>query len=194
VAGLTDADSYASLYAKLRQFYGGTMANLCQRWSAAFTKHLARRFYGQEYAVEVTVPTPDDPDRLDKQRDAAMQSGALTVNEYRGQLDLDPWPDGDVPGFEFQGRRQQAFAPPPPAVPGGAAPSATPAAPAPDNPAGEGSLPNRLKAMSACLDGSGGALVPPAAARKRVKLKRAKRYAARVVKSLGAAEATHAEW
>jgi hypothetical protein len=111
VAGLTDADSYASLYAKLRQFYGGTMANLCQRWSAAFTKHIARKFYGAGYAVEVTVPTPDDPDRLDKQRDAAMSAGAMTVNEYRGQLDLDPWADGDVPGFEFQAKRQQAMQP-----------------------------------------------------------------------------------
>lgn len=208
VAGLTDADSYASLYAKLRQFYGGTMANLCQRWGAAFTKHIARRFYGSEYAVEVAVPTPDDPDRLDKQRDAAMSAGAMTVNEYRGQLDLDPWADGDVPGFEFQAKRQQAFAPadagPKPRsvyeqwlqkkLAGedvGAAPPKD-AAPGPANPAGAGSLPSRVKAMSACLDGAGGELVPPAVARRRVKLRRARRYAARVVKSLGLTEATHA--
>lgn len=64
-------------------------------------------------------------------------------------------------------------------------------APRPANPAGAGSLPKR-KAVSAYCDGAGGELVPPAVARRRVKLKRAKRFAARVVKSLGLTEATHA--
>jgi HK97 family phage portal protein len=199
VAGLTDADSYASLYAKLRQFYGGTLANLTGRWNQVLTKHLARPFYGPQYAIEISVPTPDDPDRLDKQRSDAVQGGYMTVNEARGQLDLDPWADGDVPAFEFQGRRQQAYQPQPadPMAGGGAGrgglgsavpPADQPAdAPRPENKAGKGSLPNRLKAMSACDDAAGGSLVPPAAvAKKRKRRRAAERYAARLVKSLGA--------
>lgn len=153
IAGLTEAGSYAQLYAAKQQFYELTIKPMCKRFSDFLTKHLAHRFYGDDLKVQLDVPPPNDEAATAAQLAADGEKGFRLVNEVRAARNLDPYPDGDVPLFEYVARRtakvQKDAAPPePPPPPAGAsgpvapAPGANPEAgpPRPANPEGAGSL------------------------------------------------------
>ena len=158
IAGLTETGSYAQLYAAKQQFYELTIKPMCKRVGDFLTKHLAHRFYGDEYRVQLDVPPPNDEDKTAAQLASDGEKGFRLVNEVRGARNLAPYPDGDVPLFEYVARRtaavQKDTAPPeppppadgPPAAGAAAGPPAVPGAtaeagpPRPANPEGAGSL------------------------------------------------------
>ena len=165
VAGVTEADSYAGFYAKLHQFYEGTLRHLAARLSAWLTKHLARPYWGPGYAVTVNVPAPTDPTRQDAMLAAAAGDGTMDLNEIRAARNQPPKPGGDVPTAVYLAQLQRQFAPPPtPPVTAGGLPENGP--PRPGNPGGAGSL-------------------PPRPAKKAFPRRRLARYAARLVKAAG---------
>lgn len=97
VAGLTDAGSYAQLYASIQQFRSLKLQPEANEIAAHWTKHLAHKFYGEDLAVAIELPALLNPEEQQQKWQAAYTSGAITVNEVRGELNLDPLDGGDVP-------------------------------------------------------------------------------------------------
>jgi hypothetical protein len=158
VMGLTDAESYASFYAKLKQHHTLCLGPKARRMGEFLTKHLARPYWPQDrLCVEIDLPAIDDADVMDRHLQNDGQLGVRTVNEIRGARSLDPLPGGDVPPAIFlarlTGEQQQqlqqsgiaaGLLPDPTKVPEPAvAPPGGP--PRPDNPDGEGSLPAQFR-------------------------------------------------
>ena len=140
--------------------------------------------------VRIDLPMLQDPTLVEgRNRDAATNS-LMSVNEIRSSWNMEPVDGGELPPklYEQYVAKKAGLAPTPmdahtaqredkakemEAMMEAGQP------PQPDNPQGEGSLPERIaprmqKAMSAYIDGSGGTLVSAARKKRVIRLKRAK--------------------
>lgn len=192
VAGLQDQTSYAELYAALRQFHH-RQGQYVRRMADWLTKTLCWPWcsFPDEFKVQIDLPGLDDPDLLENQLSA--DTGIRTVNERRALRNLDAVEGGDVPEQVYLKWVEQKTMPqqPQPGVgqmgelsdgqqgqsgdplssllgssPTGGSP------PAPENDAGEGTLPPRpevAKAMNTLSDPAGGFLVRPGVKRRKKK-------------------------
>jgi phage portal protein BeeE len=175
ILGLTEADSYAAFYARLKQHHTLGLGPKARRMGAFLTKHLANRYWPDDrLKVEFDLPAIDDQDVQDRQLQNDGQLGVRTVNEIRGSRNLPPLEGADVPPAVWvqmqTGRVQQdqqragiaaGLLPDPTKQPEPQPVQTPPGPPRPDNADGEGSLPPKMLAKSA------------------------RRYANRVIKSLG---------
>ncbi len=160
VLGLTEADSYAAFYAKLKQHHTLCLGPKARRMGKYLTKHLANAYWPKDrLCVEIDLPAIDDRDQQNAEIQADMTAGTITYNQVQGLRNRPPvGPEGDVPvpiyvkrleGQLQQAQQQQAIAagtapdptkPSPDTMFGGAG-----GPPRPDNPDGEGSLPPKVK-------------------------------------------------
>lgn len=118
VVGLNEAGSFAEFYAARRQFYDQTLKPEAQDIGAFLTKHLAHKYYGDKFVVQLNVPPPDNEEMNDRQTQADATAGIITVNEVRQRRGMDPLPDGDLPASIYVAKKQ-AEAMPQPAMGGG---------------------------------------------------------------------------
>ena len=152
---MSSSSSYSQLYASLRQFHTFNLRPRVHRYAEFLNKHLVRPNWGPGYAVQFDLPTLDDPDLLERQIGA--DKGVMTVNEHRALRQKPPWPDGDVPAFEFEARRGakvQAETAPPSGPAGTPPPTRGPGAgrPGQSDPAAAGSKGPRIKSLARFLD------------------------------------------
>lgn len=113
VAGLTESGSYAAYYSALRQFFSNTLRPAAHRIGAFLTKHLAARHYGDDYVVQVDLPTIDDPDLLERQISSDAQNSAITVNQILALRNRDEVDGGDVPPQAYTAKLVAAAQQPP---------------------------------------------------------------------------------
>jgi len=153
VLGLTEADSYAAFYARLKQHHTLCLGPKVRRMGKFLTKHLANAYWPDDrLCIEIDLPAIDDQDVQDRQLKDDGQQGVRTVNEIRGARNLPPLDGGDVPPSIYlsglSGKQQQVQQQA--AIAAGTAPDPTkmPEPPQPDNPDGEGSLPPKMAVKS----------------------------------------------
>ncbi len=95
VANWTEADSYASFFAKLKQFHTLTLQPQAKQIGDWLTRGLAAKF-GRGLRIQIDVPKIDDQES--QRALLAMNPGPLyTLNEARGTINLPPVEGGDVP-------------------------------------------------------------------------------------------------
>lgn len=92
LVGITEATSYASLYASIKQFFLIKLQPFVNRLAAKLTKFLARR-YAPSLRIILPLPALDDPALLESQLSADDKIGMRTVNERRQQRGLALWDD-----------------------------------------------------------------------------------------------------
>lgn len=97
IIGLTEADSYAAFYAKLKQRNVLCLQPRAKRMGDYLNKHLIWPRYGKGYRVEIDLPTIDDKDLLDKELGQDAGNGTILYNEYRGARNRPIVEGGDVP-------------------------------------------------------------------------------------------------
>ncbi len=161
VLGLTDADSYASFYAKLKQFHQNCLRPRAKDLADALTKHLARKYYPRDrLCIEIDLPKIDDQDALQKIIKTASENNAIHVNEIRGMFGWEPWEDGDVIPKAYEAAQMKQFEPSPnamPEVPGGGKGKDFPGHESVTHPAGLVAPPEQAQTA---ISGPGGAPVP----------------------------------
>lgn len=138
VAGFSQEDSYAALYAAIKQFYTLSLCPRLRRIAGGWTKRLISPGYGPDYWMEIEPQKLDDEEILRNKLDALAKGGSITNNELRIGFGLPPtkeewggWrvgkdPQQQAPGMALGG------------VPGAAEPTEIADTPAP---APEGSTP-----------------------------------------------------
>ncbi len=160
VAGMVEQGNYAAFFAALRQFFSSELRPMAHEIGTCLTTFLAQPYFGDNYCVQVDVPTIDDPEMQEKQLATDISADAITVNELRALRNREPLDGGDVPPSEFKAATQAKYAPEPAGGSGdpfGDSMSGDEGfdAPRPDNPASKGSLPNRIKAILKAKDATG---------------------------------------
>ena len=101
-AGLTDGQSYSTLFASLKQFHLLTLKPMCDRVASHITRHMAP-FFGDNLIVEIKAPRIDDHEVIERKLRLLMDGRALSKQELRQALDFpvtkEPW------GNEFAGEK-----------------------------------------------------------------------------------------
>jgi phage portal protein BeeE len=100
LVGITEATSYAALYAALKQFYLIKLKPEADRIAAQWTKFLARRF-SRSIRISLPLPALDDPNLLESQLSNDDKIGMRTVDERRAMRGLQPF--GDERGEKLVG-------------------------------------------------------------------------------------------
>jgi len=97
VAGMSDDDSFATLWARLKQYYIISLCPLLRKISGKHTKHVLRKFFGPKLYMKLTPERIDDRELLEKQLTLDCQIGLRTKNEMRKIRELPPieGPEGD---------------------------------------------------------------------------------------------------
>lgn len=106
VAGITEATSYAQLFAARQQFYTNELRPEAKDLSDFLTKHLALKYFGADTRIQIDVPPLDDHELQERQLDADAKNNAIRVNEIRALRGREPWPDGDVTPAEYAAKAQ----------------------------------------------------------------------------------------
>lgn len=125
ILGLTEADSYAAFFARLKQWHTMALRPRAARKAAYMTKHLCVPRYGREYAVQIDLPKIDDHERQNAEIDSDARNNAITVNEIRRTRNRKPVEGGDVPPTAYG----QTFQPQPQLGQGAGAVAGNPADP-----------------------------------------------------------------
>lgn len=95
ILGLTEATSYAQLYASLKQFYTLTLAPEAREISQFLTKHVIAPFE-EDTIVQISVPEIDDKEFDLKRQDTLAKNGVITGNELRAWAGKEPRPDCEM--------------------------------------------------------------------------------------------------
>jgi hypothetical protein len=103
-AGLTDGQSYSTLFASLKQFHLLTLKPMCDRIASHITRHMAP-FFGDNLIVEIKAPRIDDHEVIDRKLRLLMDARAMSKNELRQELDFPLTKEGW--GNEFAGEKSE---------------------------------------------------------------------------------------
>lgn len=91
VSGLIEADSYAQLYAALKQFHTFTLIPLAKRIAQRWTQHILWPVWGRNLRVQLDVPAIDDKDSMRADLQLLADNEALEVDELRAKLGFPKW-------------------------------------------------------------------------------------------------------
>lgn len=100
--------SYSQLYASIQQFHTLTLAPLAHAVGQFLTQRVARKFYGDDYKVELVLPPVNDPELSIRWLSAGSDSKTRTVNEIRAEQKKPPLPDGDVIPSVYEAKQMAA--------------------------------------------------------------------------------------
>jgi len=145
LAFMAEASSYAALYASLKQFNVLSMSPLLQLLADCVNCQLVWPHWGDDHSVEFIPAAIDDKDQRRQNLSLAVSVGALTYDELRAGLDMDPV-DGDW-GKERAWTGQAA-------AQMQKAEAAAAQAGAPDAPGGDSAASGSLESLLAGLDAS----------------------------------------
>jgi portal protein len=114
VAGLDNADTYASGFAARQQFHD-EQTNYLESLATFYTKNLAWPWcsFDGEYLIRAKPRPINDHELAEKKLSRACQYDTILYNEVRAKDDLPPVPEGDVPVSVYIAKLQQEIAPPP---------------------------------------------------------------------------------
>jgi hypothetical protein len=93
IAGVTEASSYAQLYASLKQFHTLSLGPKCRGIGQFLTKQVVYPFE-KDVLVQLSPPAIDDEELLLKRADLMAKYSTITVDELRGRMGMDPLPAG----------------------------------------------------------------------------------------------------
>ncbi len=96
-----DADTYASYYAKLKQFTEMTVQPILSLLAEEDTERLAPEF-GEGLTIEMTAKTINDPEIMDRETNTLVTSRVIRVDEVRTRYGLEPL--GGKEGEAFAGQ------------------------------------------------------------------------------------------
>lgn len=112
VSGLIEADSYAQLYAALKQFHTFTLIPLAKRIAQRWSQHILWPVWGRNLRVQLDVPAIDDKDSLRADLELLASNESLTVNELRTKLSMPklPGPEGNAMVGQAKREHEQEMA------------------------------------------------------------------------------------
>lgn len=91
-AGMVENSSYSTLFATLKQLSLVTIKPECDDIAADLTRFLAP-FFGDDLIVEIRSPRIDDHEQRLSKMQLLIQSGSITKNELRRELDMPLTPE-----------------------------------------------------------------------------------------------------
>ena len=113
IAGIQPAGSEISWYAPLRQFVENCLGPKLHYLGEALTRFLAPR-YSDDLRIWWEDPTPDDPEKLNRDLALAAVHGQVTSAEFRASQGREPFSEEEEAKYSKLGAQQQQ----PPKAPG----------------------------------------------------------------------------
>lgn len=107
ISGMDDDTSFATLYARMKQFNLLSLDPLLDKLGRKNTKRLIKPYFGGDLYLKLTARKITDEEMVLKKIGVGIQSKTLRLNEIRKLLDLDLPPIDGPQGDEFIGQHEE---------------------------------------------------------------------------------------